>query len=113
MESADDPVNIKQVVRISVYDLEKLILFTKYETKIWNSSIQEVTDILKKIIIDTESYKPDSKLVVFMGRIEQYLGLSVKSISICMAIVSISAIAPKQDHHFQNKKSVVCFNYGN
>ncbi len=87
-ELNEDPINIKQYLRITLYELEKLVAFTNYETKVSNSSIQDVTDILKAIVIETESYTPDSTMSIFVSHLEQYLGLSVKSLLIGTAIVS-------------------------
>jgi hypothetical protein len=93
VESSVDPVSIKQVVQISILDLKLLIRFTNYETQSSNSSIQEVTDILKKIIVETESFKPDSKFFVFMRTIEQNLGLVRISSIYVAAILFLTFVA--------------------
>jgi hypothetical protein len=70
------------------YQLEKLVAFSKYETTIANSSIQDVTHILKTIIYDYEEYTPESKIDMLADRVQNYLGLDLMSLFV--GILSVS-----------------------
>lgn len=69
--------NLMVKIELTQKQLEKLKKFSEYSTKVDNSSIQDVTDILKLMIIGVENQNFESFLTEWLNNITEKFGINL------------------------------------
>jgi trehalose/maltose hydrolase-like predicted phosphorylase len=91
--------NLMVKIELTQKQLEKLRKFSEYSTKVDNSSIQDVTDILKSMIIGVEKQNFESLFIEWLNDLSEKLGINLYFICVCLGVRIILSFS-----HFKLKK---------